>query len=584
MGTRRPRGDDPGDMEDAAPLSRQDDPRRAEPALVFAVALALLGAFAGVRDLWDADEGRYAAVALDMLRSGDFVTPRLAGMRFVDKPPLLYWMEDASFAVFGRTPFAARLPCLLAGAACCALIFALALRWAGDRRAAWLAALTAATSLAVMALSRTVTTDMCLCACVVGALVAGHAALSSRRVGPRAGLGLAVGLGLLAKGPLAAALPLVVAVSWVVVGVDARRVLRAVLSPVAWATALAVSAPWYVLMERANPGYLAHFLGYEHLRRFSEAGAKESHPVWLYAALLPVALLPWTPLLWRARLPRALEVGRRGPVPAQRLAWAWCASVLLFLTASATRLATYVLPALPPLFVLVGARLSGLLRDPAAAGGVGWWALAAGVLAALAGGALALDVVDLRKTVAQGRLAALGLPVAASAVGALAVPVAFLVVRSAAARGAVLVLAAAALGWGIDLALARLDDLRSSRALAAFLAREAGPSDAVVVLDRYPQGLRFYADVDARIAENPRPGRARVQREIVEPWATRDGAGRLLTMADLRALWGGASRVLLVAREVDAAAEFPTGRVLARNLAGAQRSDLVVVESRARTR
>ncbi len=570
------------------PAEAPEAGRRGEAWLAFLAAFALLAAFAGVRDLWDADEGRYAAVALDMARSGDLVTPREAGMRFMDKPPLVYWMEVGAFAVLGPTPFAARLPCLLAGAALCAIVFLLGLAWVGERRAAWLAALSAATSAAAMLGSRTVTMDMPLAACIAGALCASSRAVAGG--GPRAtaALGLAVGLGLLAKGPLAAVVPLVVAVGWAVVGVPVGRLARVASSPLAWGVALLVAGPWYALCEAGNPGYLAHFLLYEHFGRFAKEGSRQFSPVWLYVPVLLLGLLPWTHLLLGARARRPVEVGAGRRVPAERLAWAWVLACLAFYSAGRAKLFTYILPAFPPLFVLAGARLSERLgAGEGAARRLGWWAFTAGAFAAAAGALFAAGVPFDRGWIREAGWRPVALPAAFCGLGLLAAPIALRVLRRPAPRAAFLVLATAALWWGLDLSLSRADGVRSARALAEFLVRERRSGDVVVVLDRYPQGLRFYgpfdAPIDARIAENPfRPGEVHTQPEIVEPWASRDGAGRLLTMSDLRDLWRGPARVLLVARAIDADAEFPGARRLASGLAGAQRSDLVVVESRPR--
>src|SRR5262245_62564253 len=117
--------------EEAVPAG---DLRRGDAWRVFALALAFLAAFAWVRDLWDADEGRYAAVALDMRRSRDFVTPREDGMRFVDKPPLVYWVANVGFSALGVSPFAARLSSFAAGAALAAAVYSLAAAWTGRRR------------------------------------------------------------------------------------------------------------------------------------------------------------------------------------------------------------------------------------------------------------------------------------------------------------------------------------------------------------------------------------------------------------------------------------------------------------------
>jgi 4-amino-4-deoxy-L-arabinose transferase-like glycosyltransferase len=115
-----------------------------------------------------------------------------------------------------------------------------------------------------------------------------------------------VGLGLLAKGPLGAVAPGIVGLAWIVAGARSKPVLRLLASPTAWAVAVAVAAPWYAAMERANPGYLRHFTLYEHWGRLSQKGNRDFAPVWLYLATLPALLLPW------AR-PRAHACASRSP-------------------------------------------------------------------------------------------------------------------------------------------------------------------------------------------------------------------------------------------------------------------------------
>ena len=65
----------------------------------------------GYRDLIDPDEGRYAEIAREMLSSGDWVTPRLNGFKYFEKPPLQYWGSAISMILFGETNTAARIWC-----------------------------------------------------------------------------------------------------------------------------------------------------------------------------------------------------------------------------------------------------------------------------------------------------------------------------------------------------------------------------------------------------------------------------------------------------------------------------------------
>ncbi len=548
--------------------------------LAFAAAFAVLAAFAWVRDLWDADEGRYAAVALDMARTGDFVTPTEDGMRFLDKPPLVYWAENAAFGALGATPFAARLPCLVAGALWCSLAFLFGAAWAGSRRVGWLAALMAATCAGGQGFSRLVSMDMPLSAASAGALWAGWRAVTTPSWRWRALLGLCVGLGLLTKGLLGIACPALVALAWGVAGIGWRRLLRVLVDPLAWGVALLVAAPWYAACEAANPGFLKHFLLYEHVRRFEQAGNRDFAPFWIYVPALVAFLLPWTHLLVGARLGAACP-GAPRPLASGRLAWAWALVLLLFFSAGRNRLFTYALPALLPLVVLAAARLDALLvlggrRARVAAYVVTAFGLLAGVL-----GGLVHDGLPFRwfpDTFADDRWSAVGLPLVLAALPMAAIPVACTFARGYGARAAALLVPAAILAVGADLARAKADDLRSSRALAMLLAREARPGDAIVALDVFPQGVRFFSDLSFQVADS-RPDRR--QREIVEPWAGKDGAGRLLLLPALEAEWASDRRVLLVVRAAKAGPwKQKGGRVIADHLAGGERSDLVCLENR----
>ncbi len=551
--------------------------RRGDAVTAFLLALLLLTAFAGVRDLWDSDEGRYAGVALDMKRANDLVTPRENGMRFVDKPPLLYWMTIGAYHAFGVTPFAARFADIVAGAAWCAIAFAFAGQWTGRRRAAWYAAMIGATCLGGMGFSRSVTTDMPLSACVAGALLAAWHGLRSDGWRPRVALGVAVGLGLLAKGALGAVLPALVGFTWAALGVRWDRVLRLLVSPLAWLTALVVAAPWYAVMEMRNPGYLAHFVLYEHWGRFSKAG-RSFAPVWLYAVTLLGFLIPWPHLLWKARIRHVITgAWLRGPRAGERFAWGWALSVLVLISIGKSRLYTYILPALLPLVVIVAARLDALLSDPdpRPARRLAWLtAIPAllGIPVAILGWTGAPYHWNISQ-LGDPRGAAAAGPVVFGALGLAAMPLLFRLLRTPRSRATALVLASAALLYSVDLGLASVDVVRSPRELASILAREQRDGADVVCLDVFPQGLRFYEDVFFKVAGK--------QGEIVPPWSEKDGKGILLTEEELLALWRGPTRVVLAVRE-GKSGPYARGsaELLASKLSGGQKSDLMVLSNR----
>ena len=191
-----------------------------KPALeqyVDQLTLVVLGAlcyvlfFHGLGDigLIGPDEPRYSAIAREMLATGDYITPRLYGVAWFEKPVLMYWLAALGFKLFGVNEFGARFPSALG-----ATISVIAVYWCGrrlwDRSLGFLAALILATSIGFFAFARAASMDMLLTACLTLAMAFFLVAMNDET--PRRRLWLygfyaAIGLGILAKGPVAILLP-----------------------------------------------------------------------------------------------------------------------------------------------------------------------------------------------------------------------------------------------------------------------------------------------------------------------------------------------------------------------------------------
>ncbi len=582
--------------------------------LAFVLVLAPVSA---LRDLYDPDEGRYAAVAQAMAHSGDWVVPRLQGMVFADKPPLVYWIQAAVGSAIGHGPVSARAPTLLAGAVWCVLLLLLTWEWTHDRRTAWTAAWLGVSCTALTIGARVgPQMDMPLAACVAGAIYAVTRMLQGAGYGARIGLGLAVGLGLLAKGPLVVALLLLVALAWALAGVHVRHLLGIATSPTAWLVALAVAAPWYVAVERARPGWIEHFIGYEHLGRFTAGDHRSFHPFWFYVPVLLLYLVPWTPWLftpdtdergWRRwlwalpitsrpfelRLTRTLPVGRNGGnVALGRLAFAWFAAAFLLYSASSRKLLLYLLPALLPVVALCGARLAQGGRQALERAawlpvllGVAGWAVAAGIALGLI---LPLSTGRLPSAIEVPRHAPM-VPWLVLA-GALMLGVGLVMRRAQApaSRAALAWIFGLALcAWGsTEYAMARVAHLGSARSLAQAIVGRVAQGDPLVSLSRLPQGLSLYGVHAVQVAGG-QPGAFR-QREIVEPFATQHWQQQqqlaaperwrqsgLLTDDEFSSLWAGSQRVWLVCRWAEVATL--RGYIASGPHAGAGRTDLYLV-------
>jgi len=452
------------------------------------ILLALLAAFSLLlclelpgSALTEPDEARYAEIPREMMAAHDYVTPRLNGTRYYEKPPLLYWANAASFALLGPTDFAARLPARLAALGAAALMaFALGGEWG-----LWAALILLSAPLSFV-LGRYNVTDGVLTFAMTIVLVAMRAFLRRRERGEGAALalaalGLGAGLAVLAKGLIGIVLPGLVFLLYIGLVGEWKRLGELILSPAPLVLA-AVAAPWFVLMERDNPGFAQVFFIREHFQRFATNEAKREGPVYYFVLAFIAGFLPWT-LPFGAWLGGA-AVRTRAALRARRdelLFALWFFVIVGFFSLSRSKLLPYILPALPAAAALTAKVIVD--RAPALRGAL--VACAALLTLALGGGlAFALAKGLLAPYDAAGYAAA-GL--AALLAGAWAA-------AALAARAPRRALLAAAAGWGglylaLVLALPRLSHELSTEDLAR--AAAAVPGATVVAYRNYPQGFAW---------------------------------------------------------------------------------------------
>ncbi len=349
--------------------------RLARPALgvlglATVVALAIFLDL-GRPDLWDPGESRYAETVREMMLTGNWLDPTLNFVRYYDKPPGYFWLVGASFAAFGQSEWAARLPSALASVLTIALLVRFAWRRLGARAALGTGAVLA-TAVQFVVLGRSVRMDMLLTLIVTATLLPAFALVEPRRDGPPGDspatwpLYLFPALGLLIKGPVALLLPALILGTFLVVSRTPLRQLRRLRPGVGAMAAMALVVAWYGSQAVRAPDYLWTFLWQHNLGRFvGRALAGHREPIWFFAWILPLTLLPWTVFLPGA-LRRAWRRARRGDALATFLL-VWCAVPFVFFSLSEAKLATYLLPIFPALALLIATYLDRLLRAPVAA-------------------------------------------------------------------------------------------------------------------------------------------------------------------------------------------------------------------------
>ena len=331
-------------------------------ALLFTMAFA----FQGTRAIWEPDEGRYTATALNMLESGDWLLPTLDGERpHLTKPPIVYWSIAASITAFGRNEWAARLPGALAFVVTGLCVFGIGRRMMPNRP--WLPAAIWATCLAPFIGSNIVSTDALLMCFEAVAMYAFVEAWSLDGVARRRwilAMWLAWGLAFMTKGP-PGLLPLLAMV--VFLAAHDRPRLRGLFAPVGLLLFAVVAFTWFGLIVYQQPDRLGYFLGYEVYDRVFTA-THDRNAQWyggfrVYLPVLIVGALPWWAMALKAAGgPRAAWRRLRGQVRERDrslllLAY-WFGLPLAVFFLARSRLELYLIPLFAPLALLLARPLS----------------------------------------------------------------------------------------------------------------------------------------------------------------------------------------------------------------------------------
>jgi len=332
-----------------------------------AVALTLLALwFVKLPDrlLTHPDEGRYAEIPREMVATGEWVTPRLNGFAYLQKPPLQYWATAAAYEAFGVSEWTARLWTALTGLAA-VLVTAFAGRRLLGPSAGLLGAAALAASPYFVVMSGLNTLDMgvslFLSSAVFAYLLSRQAATAAAGRGWMLVAWGAMALAVLSKGLIGVALPLGTLVVYAAWHRDAGALAR-----LHWLPGLALfgalAAPWFVLAARANPGFLEFFFLHEHFQRFTSTVHNRAGPVWYFLPILALAAGPWLVALGEGALRawRARPAGRA--VSARRFLLVWCAVVFVFFSLSQSKLPAYLLPIVPAAALLAGDALAAGTR------------------------------------------------------------------------------------------------------------------------------------------------------------------------------------------------------------------------------
>ena len=342
----------------------------------------------GALGLVGPDEPRYAWIARDMQETGDWVTPRLYGKPWFEKPPLYYWGAALSFKFFGVSETSALLPSAISALLATLALAWLALRLYGTETARWLLLLLP-TTVGMIGFSRAAATDMPFAAMLTIAMVFAAQLLnlvpSSNQQSDQANphqrarcsfisftsstsftsffFGFFLGLATLAKGPAAIILSGGAVLLWAVFTKRWRDAFRC-LHPVAIASFCLTALPWYILCARRNPDFFRIFIIDHNFNRFLTPQFQHIQPFWFYVPIFILAVFPWIFFHVLAKLQFFANWKQQLPESsAQAFLLAWAGFTFLFFTLAKSKLPGYIMPAVPPMALLMANAAASTAKD-----------------------------------------------------------------------------------------------------------------------------------------------------------------------------------------------------------------------------
>jgi len=333
------------------------------------VAAALFFLGLGAAPFLDPPEGLHAEIAREMGIGGDWVTPHFNGVRYFDKPPLLYWLMALGFSLVGPSEWAARFWSALAAFGTVLLTARLG-SILGSPGAGLISGLVVGANIEFFLFGRVVKPDAMFVFFILlaytGFILAYRGARRWALLIGYGGLGLAV----LTKDLLGAAGPvLVVALFFLLTREWSPRARWLPWAGVALFVLIAL--PWYLAMEWKNHGFLWYVIVDNHLLNFARQRLYPDEDIPLTAAeFLGVTAIGFFP--WSLMLPWAFARAFRRPWASfEARGWLllglWAGVVLAFFTISPFRLPHYALPAFPAMALLVGKLWDDVLgRSPGA--------------------------------------------------------------------------------------------------------------------------------------------------------------------------------------------------------------------------
>lgn len=312
--------------------------------------------FLGARPLSPPDEGRYSEIPREMVASGDYVTPRLNGVKYFEKPALFYWLQSVSIKAFGLHEWALRLMNALMAILGCLITY-----WGGrslfDRQTGLISASILGFSLLYAALATFITLDMTVSTFLSGSFLAflvgnRHPPGNKRRNYMWLMFAFA-GFATLTKGLIGIIFPGMIIFTWLSVTRQWRSLpTYSLLSGTC--LFLVITLPWHLDVQFKNPEFFHFYFIEQHFLRYFTDYADRSKPFWFLPAILLLGFSPWVGFLY-STINKCWGTFKNPTMHTTEIfLWLWAGLIFLFYWVSKSQLSPYILPIFTPLALLVG--------------------------------------------------------------------------------------------------------------------------------------------------------------------------------------------------------------------------------------
>lgn len=328
--------------------------RRNYVAICITAAISILIIFfnLGGFSLLDPDEPVYAETPKEMILYNDFISPKIYGEYWYDKPPMYYWLVSLSYKIFGINDFAARFPSALFAVVGIGVIFYFAQKLF-NKNVGMISALVLVTSIEYFYLGKAAVTDITLNLFLTCSLLS---FISKKYYSYYIFAGLAA----LTKGPIGLFFPSVIVLIYLIITNNLKELRQMKILPGVIIFSI-IALPWYIIMYNFHGNvFIDTFLGFHNVTRFTTPEHPSGTLWYFYIPVLIVGFFPWIAILMQSVYNSLMNSRQKF----NELAFlnTWMFVVFLFFSFAQTKLVSYILPMYPPMAIIVGWHIDQLCK------------------------------------------------------------------------------------------------------------------------------------------------------------------------------------------------------------------------------